>query len=170
MLSFGNNDPFSFWFLLFIYALNEWYYKLIDSVFLLFFFLSIFIWKQIHALVMSLNFTGIEIKTAYSLESWNGGVLVMVSGSVQVKDFNFRRKFMQTFFLAPQEKGYFILNDIFHYIDEEQIHQHPAVLLAQHNLDLKLNAFMTNPEPGISRPCLKSVIYNELQIQFNATV
>ncbi|TYI92302.1 hypothetical protein E1A91_D02G059500v1 [Gossypium mustelinum] len=102
---------------------------------------------QIHALVMSLNFTGIEIKTAYSLESWNGGVLVMVSGSVQVKDFNFRRKFMQTFFLAPQEKGYFVLNDIFHYIDEEQIHQHPAVLLAQHNLDLKLNAFMTNPEP-----------------------
>ncbi|KAG8499663.1 hypothetical protein CXB51_006111 [Gossypium anomalum] len=102
---------------------------------------------QIHALVMSLNFTGIEIKTAYSLESWNGGVLVMVSGSVQVKDFNFRRKFMQTFFLAPQEKGYFVLNDIFHYIDEEQIHQHPTVLLAQHNLDLKLNAFVTNPEP-----------------------
>ncbi|MBA0681551.1 hypothetical protein Goari_023347 [Gossypium aridum] len=96
---------------------------------------------------MSLNFTGIEIKTAYSLKSWNGGVLVMVSGSVQVKDFNFRRKFMQTFFLAPQEKGYFVLNDIFHYIDEDQIHQHPAVLLAQHNLDLKLNAFVTNPEP-----------------------
>ncbi|KAB2092689.1 hypothetical protein ES319_A02G047300v1 [Gossypium barbadense] len=102
---------------------------------------------QIHALVMSLNFTGIEIKTAYSLESWNGGVLVMVSGSVQVKDFNFRRKFMQTFFLAPQEKGYFVLNDIFHYIAEEQIHQHPAVLLTQHNFDLKPNAFVTNPEP-----------------------
>ncbi|KAK8548684.1 hypothetical protein V6N12_061592 [Hibiscus sabdariffa] len=49
---------------------------------------------QIHALVMSLNFTGIEIKTAYSLESWNGGVLVMVSGTVQVKDFNSRRKFV----------------------------------------------------------------------------
>ncbi|GMI64153.1 hypothetical protein like AT5G43960 [Hibiscus trionum] len=102
---------------------------------------------QIHALVMSLNFTGIEIKTAYSLESWNSGVLVMVSGTVQVKDFNSRRKFVQTFFLAPQDKGYFLLNDIFHYIDEEQIHQHPAVLLAQHNLDLKLNPFVTNPEP-----------------------
>ncbi|KAA3485353.1 nxt3 [Gossypium australe] len=146
MLSFGNNDPFSYWFLLFIYALTEWYYRLIDSV-SFFLFLAIFIWKQIHALVMSLNFTGIEIKTAYSLESWNGGVLVMVSGSVQVKDFNIRRKFMQMFFLAPQEKGYFVLNDIFHYIDEEQIHQHPTVLLAQHNLDLKLNAFVTNPEP-----------------------
>ncbi|GMJ02009.1 hypothetical protein like AT5G43960 [Hibiscus trionum] len=102
---------------------------------------------QIHALAMSLNFTGIEIKTAYTLESWNGGVLVMVSGLVQVKDFNSGRKFVQTFFLAPQDKGYFVLNDIFHYIDKEQIPQHPAVLLAQHNLDLKLNAFVTNPEP-----------------------
>ncbi|XP_022722290.1 putative G3BP-like protein isoform X2 [Durio zibethinus] len=101
---------------------------------------------QIHALIMSLNFTGIEIKTAYSLESWNGGVLLMVSGSVQVKDFISRRKFVQTFFLAPQEKGYFVLNDIFHFIDEEQIHPHPAVLLAHHSFDSKLNAAATMPE------------------------
>ncbi|XVF38540.1 hypothetical protein REPUB_Repub20aG0110600 [Reevesia pubescens] len=101
---------------------------------------------QIHALIMSLNFTGIEIKTAYPLESWSGGVLVMVSGSVQVKDFSSRRKFVQTFFLAPQEKGYFVLSDIFHFIDEEQIHHHPAVLLAQHKLDSKFNASATIPE------------------------
>ncbi|XP_022873179.1 putative G3BP-like protein isoform X2 [Olea europaea var. sylvestris] len=94
---------------------------------------------QIHQLVMSLNYTGIEIKTAHSLESWNGGVLVMVSGSVLVKDFNGRRKFVQTFFLAPQEKGYFVLNDIFHYVEEEQIRQHPLGYLPQSNLDLKLN-------------------------------
>lgn len=61
---------------------------------------------QIHTLVMSLSYTGIEIKTAHSLESWSGGAIVMVSGSVQIKD-NLRRKFMQTFFLAPQEKGFF---------------------------------------------------------------
>lgn len=97
---------------------------------------------------MSLNFTGIEVKTAHSLESWNGGVLVMVSGSVQVKDFNGRKKFMQTFFLAPQEKGFFVLNDIFHFIEEEPIHHHPAVFLAQSNLDSKLNASATIPEPG----------------------
>ncbi|XP_022760364.1 putative G3BP-like protein isoform X2 [Durio zibethinus] len=103
--------------------------------------------KQIHALIMSLNFTGVEIKSAYSLESWNGGVLVMVSGSVQVKDFSSRRKFVQTFFLAPQEKGYFVLNDIFHFIDEEQIYHHPTILLAQHNLDPKLNVSATIPEP-----------------------
>lgn len=102
---------------------------------------------QIHSLILSLNYTGIEIETAHSLESWNGGVLVMVSGSVQVKDFSARRKFVQTFFLAPQEKGYFVLNDIFHFIDEEQFHHHPAVLLAHSNFNSKLSASATIPEP-----------------------
>ena len=79
-------------------------------------FLILCVQQQIHALVMSLNYMEVDIKTAHSLESWNGGVLVMVSGSVQMKDFTMRRKFVQTFFLAPQEKGYFVLNDIFHFI------------------------------------------------------
>ncbi|KAJ7955488.1 putative Ras-GTPase-activating protein-binding protein [Quillaja saponaria] len=102
---------------------------------------------QIHALIMSLKYTGIEIKTAHSLESWNGGVLIMVSGSLLIKDYNRRRKFMQTFFLAPQEKGFFVLNDIFHFVEEDLIHHHPAVLLAQSNLDTKLNAPISIPEP-----------------------
>ncbi|KAK9289023.1 hypothetical protein L1049_017494 [Liquidambar formosana] len=105
---------------------------------------------QIHTLIMSLSYTGIEVKTAHSLESWNGGVIVMVSGSVQIKNFSDRRKFVQTFFLAPQEKGFFVLNDIFHFIDEEPVHQHPAALLAQTNLDSKLNASTTISEPAVS--------------------
>ncbi|KAL0456903.1 UNVERIFIED_CONTAM: Nuclear transport factor 2 [Sesamum latifolium] len=95
---------------------------------------------QIHQLIMSLNYNGIEIKTAHSLESWNGGVLVMVSGSVHVKDFGGRKKFVETFFLAPQEKGYFVLNDIFHYVDEEHILQHPISYLPQSNLDAKISS------------------------------
>ncbi|TKY51826.1 putative G3BP protein [Spatholobus suberectus] len=102
---------------------------------------------QIHALVMSLSFTGIEIKTAQALESWSGGVLVMVSGSVQLKDYNVRRKFMQTFFLAPQEKGFFVLNDIFHFVEEEPVRHHQRVFLAQSNLDSKLNAPSTINKP-----------------------
>ncbi|CAM8902814.1 unnamed protein product [Rhodiola kirilowii] len=85
---------------------------------------------QIHTLIMSLNYTGVEIKTAHSLDSWNGGLMVMASGSVQLKD-NSRKKFVQTFFLAPQEKGFFVLNDFFHFIDDEPVLQHPAVLFAQ---------------------------------------
>lgn len=97
---------------------------------------------------MSLNYTGIEIRTAHALESWNAGVLIMVSGSVQLKDFSSRRKFVQTFFLAPQEKGYFVLNDIFHFIDDEPIHHNPTVLLAQGNLDSNRNASTKAPETG----------------------
>ncbi|CDP03794.1 unnamed protein product [Coffea canephora] len=82
---------------------------------------------QIHALITSLNFTAIEIKTINSLESWSGGVVVVVSGSVKSKDFSGWRKFLQTFFLAPQEKGYFVLNDIFHFVNEEVINQAPAL-------------------------------------------
>ncbi|KAG6748930.1 hypothetical protein POTOM_048868 [Populus tomentosa] len=78
---------------------------------------------QIHALVMSLNLTAIEIKTINSLDSWNGGVLVMVSGSVKTKDFVNRRIFVQTFFLAPQEKGYYVLNDIFLFVDDGAVYQ-----------------------------------------------
>lgn len=94
---------------------------------------------QIHALVMSLNYTGIEIKTVHSLESWDRGVLVLVSGSVHIKDFSGRRNFVQTFFLAPQEKGYFVLNDIFHFIEDQPIHHHPVAYMTQNDLVSKLN-------------------------------
>lgn len=99
--------------------------------------------------MLSLNFTAIEIKTINSLASWNGGVLVMVTGSVKTKDFGGRRNFVQTFFLAPQEKGYFVLNDIFQFIDEEAIYEHPAPVLSENRFDDQLNASSTLPEqPG----------------------
>ena len=112
--------------------------------------------QQIHALIMSLNYTGIEIKTANSLESWNGGVLIMASGSVLLKDFNGRRKFVQTFFLAPQESGFFVLSDIFHFIEEDQIHQHPVAYISPSIHDPKLHASNSIQESGIQ---LALVIY-----------
>ncbi|KDO60354.1 hypothetical protein CISIN_1g0010602mg, partial [Citrus sinensis] len=101
---------------------------------------------DIHSLVISLNFTAIEIKTINSLGSWNGGVLVMVSGSVKTKEFCRRRKFVQTFFLAPQEKGYFVLNDIFHFLDEEPVYQHPAPVLSENKFDVQHDASSPIPE------------------------
>lgn len=50
-------------------------------------------------------------------DSFNGGVLVLVTGYLIGKD-SLRRKFSQSFFLAPQDKGYFVLNDVFRYVDE----------------------------------------------------
>ncbi|XAR48916.1 hypothetical protein NMG60_11031903 [Bertholletia excelsa] len=113
---------------------------------------------QIHTLILSLNYTGIEIKTAHSLESWNGGVLVMVSGSVHIKDFSGKRKFVQTFFLAPQEKGYFVLNDIFHFIDDEPLDQLPLPYVAQNNVDSKLLA-----PAGIREPASNYMLSRQTQ-------
>ncbi|KAK1284219.1 hypothetical protein QJS10_CPB21g00170 [Acorus calamus] len=95
--------------------------------------------RQIHSLIMSLTFTGIEIKTAHFLESWNGGVLATVGGLVRTKEFDNRRQFVQTFFLAPQEKGYFVLNDICQFLDEEIIQQHPASAPVHENFESNLN-------------------------------
>ncbi|KAF5957567.1 hypothetical protein HYC85_004792 [Camellia sinensis] len=46
-----------------------------------------------------------EIKTADAQESFKDGVIVLVTGCLTGTD-NIRRKFGQTFFLAPQDKGY----------------------------------------------------------------
>ncbi|KAK8941451.1 hypothetical protein KSP39_PZI009797 [Platanthera zijinensis] len=104
---------------------------------------------EIHNLIVGLNLTEIEIKTAHSLESWNGGVLVTVTGFMHAKDFICRRKFVETFFLAPQEKGYFVLNDIFLLLEEEQV-QHPVAMLTPNDYDTKLDALDHVQEPASS--------------------
>ncbi|KAG8370842.1 hypothetical protein BUALT_Bualt13G0025400 [Buddleja alternifolia] len=102
---------------------------------------------QIHELITSLNFTGIEIKTINALDSWNGGLLVVVSGSVKSRDFSGWRKFVQSFFLAPQEKGFFVLNDMFHFVDEEVAHQSSAPAAQEHNVDYQTTISTHLPDP-----------------------
>ncbi|KAL1550106.1 nuclear transport factor 2-like [Salvia divinorum] len=104
---------------------------------------------KIHEVLMSLNFLRIEIKTIKSLESWNGGVLVVVTGSVKLRDFSYWRKFVQTFFLAPQEKGYFVLNDMFHFADDEVAHQPSAPVQEQH-VDYRPTSSSHLPGPPVS--------------------
>ncbi|KAF5741822.1 putative G3BP-like protein [Tripterygium wilfordii] len=104
---------------------------------------------QIHRIITSLNFTAIEIKTINSLDSWNGGVLVMLSGVVKTEDF--LRMFVQTFFLAPQEKGYFVLNDIFQFMDEQTIYQqYPDPISSENMLEKHLNASSPHLDPPVS--------------------
>lgn len=63
-----------------------------------------------------------EIKKVNSQESHHGGVLVHVTGRLTKED-NVQRDFSQSFLLAPQETGYFVLNDILQYVDEIDEHQ-----------------------------------------------
>ncbi|XP_078182598.1 nuclear transport factor 2-like isoform X1 [Carex rostrata] len=74
---------------------------------------------EIHTLISAVKFSSIEIKTANFLRSYGDGLMAVVSGLVQRGQYEKRRKFIQAFFLAPQDSGYYILNDLFHYVDEE---------------------------------------------------
>ncbi|KAL9285083.1 hypothetical protein ACSQ67_024614 [Phaseolus vulgaris] len=105
--------------------------------------------QQIHSIVSLLSFTSIEIKTINSLDSWDGGVLVMVSGSVKLKDISGRRKFVQTFFLAPQEKGYFVLNDIFHFVEEDVTYPN-MIPVASEAMDTQPHVSASLAEPPAS--------------------
>ncbi|KAL4632041.1 hypothetical protein ACB092_04G023500 [Castanea dentata] len=57
-----------------------------------------------------------QILTVDAQNSFNEGVLILVTGYLTGKD-SLRHKFTQSFFLAPQDKGYFVLNDAFRYVD-----------------------------------------------------
>ncbi|CAN6862635.1 unnamed protein product [Brassica oleracea] len=72
--------------------------------------------------IMSLNYEDYtaEIDTADAQESYERGVIVLVTGRLTGKD-NVRKKFSQTFFLAPQDKGYFVLNDVFRFLEEKEV-------------------------------------------------
>ncbi|XP_058736451.1 nuclear transport factor 2-like isoform X2 [Vicia villosa] len=84
--------------------------------------------KGINEKILSLNFKEFkaEIMTADAQKSHNEGVTVLVTGCLTGKD-NLRRKFAQSFFLAPQEIGFFVLNDVFRYVeDRESSEPHPV--------------------------------------------
>ncbi|KAL6135510.1 hypothetical protein ACLB2K_067738 [Fragaria x ananassa] len=61
-----------------------------------------------------------EIETADAQISYKDGVTVLVTGCLTSKD-NLNRKFAQSFFLAPQENGFFVLNDVFRYVEDGEL-------------------------------------------------
>lgn len=86
------------------------------------------LYQGINDKICSLNYKNYkaEIKTADAQDSYKDGVIVLVTGCLTGKD-SLRRKFTQTFFLAPQDKGYYVLNDIFRYVDENGSDMVPVV-------------------------------------------
>ncbi|KAL3689656.1 hypothetical protein R1sor_015965 [Riccia sorocarpa] len=102
---------------------------------------------EIHNKVMALDYGDFkaEIITVDSQDSFSGGVLVMVTGSLSSKAQG-KRNFVQSFFLAPQEKGYYVLNDIFRYLDEEPITSKPPAVQSR-----DISAYANGiPEPAPS--------------------
>ncbi|PHT33642.1 hypothetical protein CQW23_25442 [Capsicum baccatum] len=76
----------------------------------------------------------VEVTTIDSQSSAAGGVLVVVTGCLIGQDAS-RKNFSQTFFLTPQETGYYVLNDIFRFISveksstiiEEKVDENPPI-------------------------------------------
>ncbi|GMI93113.1 hypothetical protein like AT5G60980 [Hibiscus trionum] len=75
--------------------------------------------QGINEKILSLDYKNYkaEINTADAQKSYKEGVTVLVTGCLTGKD-NLKRKFAQSFFLAPQDNGYFVLNDIFRYVED----------------------------------------------------
>ncbi|KAF8105635.1 hypothetical protein N665_0157s0203 [Sinapis alba] len=65
------------------------------------------------------DFVSAKITSYHTQESLNGGFIVLVTGWFTLKEA-LKRKFTQTFFLAPQENGFFVLNDILRFDDEHE--------------------------------------------------
>ncbi|XP_019432229.1 PREDICTED: putative G3BP-like protein isoform X1 [Lupinus angustifolius] len=78
--------------------------------------------EDINKKILSLGYGELsaEIISVDAQESYGGGVIVLVTGLMTGED-NVKQKFTQCFFLAPQEKGYFVLNDAFRYVNEDGI-------------------------------------------------
>ncbi|KAK1383529.1 ras GTPase-activating protein-binding protein 2-like [Heracleum sosnowskyi] len=78
--------------------------------------------KGINDKICSMDYKNykVEINTADAQDSMKNGVILLVTGYLTPLTGidNLRRRFTQTFFLAPQDIGYFVLNDVFRYIDE----------------------------------------------------
>ncbi|KAL5196522.1 hypothetical protein ABZP36_000034 [Zizania latifolia] len=71
--------------------------------------------------ILSTDFTSclIKLEDVDAQTSFNGGVLILVTGSFD-QHGTANRRFCQSFFLAPQESGgYFVLNDILRYVPEK---------------------------------------------------
>ncbi|KAD5317391.1 hypothetical protein E3N88_17337 [Mikania micrantha] len=72
----------------------------------------------INGKILSLNYgeSKAEIRSVDAQHSLDGGVNVLVTGYLTGNN-NISQSFVQSFLLAPQEKGYFVLNDMFRYIE-----------------------------------------------------
>ncbi|XWS30158.1 hypothetical protein CRYUN_Cryun24cG0093800 [Craigia yunnanensis] len=75
--------------------------------------------QGINEKILSLDYKNhkAEINTADAQKSYEEGVTVLVTGCLTGND-NLKRKFAQSFFLAPQDNGYFVLNDVFRYVED----------------------------------------------------
>jgi len=76
--------------------------------------------QEIHNKITSIGFEDCKvfIHSVDAQSSANGGIIIQVIGEMSNRGEPWK-KFVQTFFLAEQPNGYFVLNDIFRFLKED---------------------------------------------------
>nr|XP_010939185.1 putative G3BP-like protein [Elaeis guineensis]XP_010939186.1 putative G3BP-like protein [Elaeis guineensis] len=106
--------------------------------------------QAINDKIMSLDFKDYftKIETVDSQMSYKNGVFIVVTGSLTGLD-NVWRKFAQSFFLAPQENGgYFVLNDVFRFVNENKPAEMNQPLANGTSSDAPKTPLTAEPEPA----------------------
>ena len=83
--------------------------------------------QEIHQKITSIGFKDCKvfIHSVDAQSSADGGIIIQVIGEMSNQGEPWR-KFVQTFFLAEQPNGYFVLNDIFRFLKEETVEYEPT--------------------------------------------
>ena len=94
--------------------------------------------QEIHNKITSIGFQDCKvfIHSVDAQSSANGGIIIQVIGEMSNHGDPWR-KFAQTFFLAEQPNGYYVLNDIFRFLKEDTVED---------------DASETEPAPAVSVP------------------
>ena len=130
--------------------------------------------QQIHDKITSLGFQDAKVfvSNVDTQSSASGGILVQVLGELSNNGAAWR-KFAQTFFLAEQPNGYYVLNDIFRYLkDDDEIEAEAEAVdeaiqdeidqadkdgvVVQHQLEIT-NIGDANAVPNLPAPASKSI-------------
>ncbi|KAL6187795.1 hypothetical protein ACLB2K_039190 [Fragaria x ananassa] len=95
--------------------------------------------QAINDKILSLDCQSIHILTVDSQFSLANGVIVLVTGNIVGND-KVKRRFTQTFFLATQETGgYFVLNDMFKFVIDDNTNNYSAGYVAEETPKVPLN-------------------------------
>ncbi|TCD71956.1 hypothetical protein EIP91_000088 [Steccherinum ochraceum] len=102
--------------------------------------------QEIHAKITSIGFQDCKvfIHSVDAQSSANGGIIIQVIGEMSNNGDPWR-KFVQTFFLAEQPNGYFVLNDIFRFLKEEAVDDEQAS-------ETEASGASAAPEPAAPAP------------------
>ncbi|KAL5562149.1 hypothetical protein UlMin_031896 [Ulmus minor] len=125
--------------------------------------------QAINEKILSLDYGNFsaDITTVDSQDSYEGGVFVLVTGYLTGKD-NLRRKFSQSFFLAPQDKGYYVLNDVFRYVEDAEhqngnnglVNDDEVPITPEHEPPTVLANHISEPPTAVSSEVDEEEVYN----------